>query len=98
LSCLSALSASPPRRPRFQPCPAFRRRIPGRSPRGSRERFTALPHRLTVDLLRESSYAMRRNAAPGNIMVRGRFRDRYGSVRGPASNSRPYCDRLLRVR
>jgi len=76
LSCLSALSASPPRRPRFQSCPAFRRRIPGRSPRGSRERFTALPHRPTVDLLRESSYAMPRNAAPGNIMVRGRFRDR----------------------
>jgi RNA-directed DNA polymerase len=30
-----------------------------------RERFTALLHHLTVDLLRESYYALKRNAAPG---------------------------------
>lgn len=29
------------------------------------ERFTALLHHLTVDLLRESYYALKRNAAPG---------------------------------
>ncbi len=28
-------------------------------------RFTALLHHLTVDLLRESFYALKRNAAPG---------------------------------
>lgn len=29
------------------------------------ERFTALLHHLTVDMLRESYYALKRNAAPG---------------------------------
>ena len=29
------------------------------------ERFTALLHHLTIDLLRESYYALKRNAAPG---------------------------------
>jgi retron-type reverse transcriptase len=30
-----------------------------------REKFTALPHHLTVDLLRESYFALQRRAAPG---------------------------------
>jgi len=32
---------------------------------GKETKFTALLHRLTVDLLRESSYALKRKAAPG---------------------------------
>ena len=32
---------------------------------GKQERFTALLHHLTVELLRESYYALKRNAAPG---------------------------------
>jgi hypothetical protein len=32
---------------------------------GSRERFTALLHHVTVDLLRDSFYALKRKAAPG---------------------------------
>ena len=36
------------------------------------ERFTALLHHLTVDLLRESYYALKRNAAPGVDGVRWR--------------------------
>jgi hypothetical protein len=34
------------------------------------ERFTALLHHLTVDLLRQSYYALKRNAAPGVDGVR----------------------------
>jgi len=34
--------------------------------KGNKEmKFTALLHHLTVDLLRESFYALKRNAAPG---------------------------------
>ena len=40
------------------------------------ERFTALLHHLTVDLLRESYYALKRNAAPGVDGVRwGEYED-----------------------
>jgi RNA-directed DNA polymerase len=33
------------------------------------ERFTTLLHHRSVDLLRESYYALKRNAAPGYISV-----------------------------
>ena len=40
------------------------------------ERFTALLHHLTIDLLRESYYALKRNAAPGVDGVRwGEYED-----------------------
>jgi hypothetical protein len=40
------------------------------------ERFTALLHHLTVDLLRKSYYALKRNAAPGVDGVRwGEYED-----------------------
>ena len=40
------------------------------------ERFTALLHHLTVDLLRESYYALKRNAAPGVDGIRwGEYED-----------------------
>src|ERR1035438_4116303 len=40
------------------------------------ERFTALLHHLTVELLRESYYALKRNAAPGVDGVRwGEYED-----------------------
>ena len=43
------------------------------------ERFTALLHHLTVDLLRESYYALKRNAAPGIDGVRwGEYEDGLG--------------------
>jgi RNA-directed DNA polymerase len=32
---------------------------------GKQERFTALLHHLTIDLLRESYYALQRSASPG---------------------------------
>ena len=43
------------------------------------ERFTALLHHLTVDLLRDSYYALKRNAAPGVDGVRwGEYEDGLG--------------------
>ena len=38
--------------------------------KGKQERFTALLHHLTVELLRDSFYALKRNAAPGVDGVR----------------------------
>lgn len=43
-----------------------------RAREGKQERFTALLHHLTVDLLRESYYALKRNAAPGGWPTMGR--------------------------
>jgi hypothetical protein len=62
------------------------------------ERFTALLHHLTVDLLRESGYALKRNAAPGvNGMRWGgygdgledRLKDLHGRVHRGAYRAQP---------
>ncbi len=62
------------------------------------ERFTALLHHLTVDLLRESYYALKRNAAPGVDGVRwreyedgleGRLIDLHGRVHRGAYRAQP---------
>ncbi|MFZ0960676.1 MAG: group II intron reverse transcriptase/maturase [Terriglobia bacterium] len=62
------------------------------------ERFTALLHHLTVDLLRESYYALRRNAAPGVDGVRwseyedgleDRLQDLQGRVHRGAYRAQP---------
>jgi len=62
------------------------------------ERFTALLHHLTVDLLRESYYALKRNAAPGVDGVRwseyedgleGRLIDLHGRVHRGAYRTQP---------
>jgi RNA-directed DNA polymerase len=62
------------------------------------ERFTALLHHLTADLLRESYYALKRNAAPGVDGVRwseyedgleGRLIDLHGRVHRGAYRAQP---------
>ena len=62
------------------------------------ERFTALLHHLTVDLLRDSYYALKRNAAPGVDGVRwseyedgleGRLIDLHGRVHRGAYRAQP---------
>ena len=62
------------------------------------ERFTALLHHLTVDLLRESYYALKRNATPGVDGVRwseyedgleGRLEDLHGRVHRGAYRAQP---------
>src|SRR5208283_3710146 len=62
------------------------------------ERFTALLHHLTVDLLRDSYYALKRNAAPGVDGVRwreyedgleGRLQDLHGRVHRGAYRAQP---------
>ena len=62
------------------------------------ERFTTLLHHLTVDLLRESYYALKRNAAPGVDGVRwseyedgleGRLQDLQGRVHRGAYRAQP---------
>src|SRR5271157_6301695 len=62
------------------------------------ERFTALLHHLTVDLLRDSYYALKRNAAPGVDGVRwseyeggleGRLEDLHGRVHRGAYRAQP---------
>jgi group II intron reverse transcriptase/maturase len=62
------------------------------------ERFTALLHHLTVDLLRESYYALKRNAAPGVDGVRwseyedgleDRLKDLHGRVHRGAYRAQP---------
>ena len=62
------------------------------------ERFTALLHHLTVDLLRESYYALKRNAAPGVDGVRwseyedgleDRLQDLQGRVHRGAYRAQP---------
>ena len=62
------------------------------------ERFTALLHHLTVDLLRESYYALKRNAAPGVDGVRwseyengleGRLADLHSRVHRGAYRAQP---------
>ncbi len=62
------------------------------------ERFTALLHHLTVDLLRESYYALKRNAAPGVDGVRwgeyedgleDRLQDLHGRVHRGAYRAQP---------
>ena len=62
------------------------------------ERFTALLHHLTVDLLRESYYALKRNAAPGVDGLRwseyesgleDRLKDLHGRVHRGAYRAQP---------
>jgi len=62
------------------------------------ERFTALLHHLTVNLLRESYYALKRNAAPGVDGVRwgeyedgleNRLQDLHGRVTGERTGHNP---------
>ena len=62
------------------------------------ERYTALLHHLTVDLLRDSYYALKRNAAPGVDGVRwseyedgleGRLEDLHGRVHRGAYRAQP---------
>ena len=62
------------------------------------ERFTALLHHLTVDLLRQSYYALKRNAAPGVDGVRwseyedgleDRLKDLQGRVHRGAYRAQP---------
>ena len=62
------------------------------------ERFTALLHHLTVDLLRDSYYALKRNAAPGIDGVRwseyedgleDRLKDLHGRVHRGAYRAQP---------
>jgi len=62
------------------------------------ERFTALLHHLTVDLLRDSYYALKRNAAPGVDGLRwseyedgleGRLEDLHGRVHRGAYRAQP---------
>ena len=62
------------------------------------ERFTALLHHLTVELLRESYYALKRNAAPGVDGVRwgeyedgleDRLKDLHGRVHRGAYRAQP---------
>ena len=62
------------------------------------ERFTALLHHLTVERLRESYYALKRNAAPGVDGVRwseyedgleGRLEDLHGRVHRGAYRAQP---------
>src|SRR3954447_16929830 len=63
-----------------------------------RERFTALLHHVTIDLLRESFYALKRQAAPGVDGVRwqeyesgleDRLTDLHGRVRRGAYRAQP---------
>jgi RNA-directed DNA polymerase len=62
------------------------------------ERFTALLHHLTIDLLRESYYALKRNAAPGVDGVKwkeyedgleDRLKDLHGRVHRGAYQAQP---------
>lgn len=62
------------------------------------ERFTALLHHLSVDLLRESFYALKRQAAPGvdgvrwreyEIGLEGRISDLHGRVQRGAYRAQP---------
>ena len=63
-----------------------------------RERFTALLHHLTIDLLRESFYALKRQAAPGvdgmgwreyETGLEGRLADLYRRVHRGAYRAQP---------
>jgi len=72
-----------------------------RARKEKQEQFTALLHHVTVDLLRESYYKLKRKAAPGvdgvrwedQIQGKNRMRSRkYGCVRGVAGNGHPYRD------
>ena len=65
---------------------------------GKETKFTALIHHLTVDLLRESFYALKRKAAPGvdgvtwqeyEAGLEGRLLDLHGRVHRGAYRARP---------
>ena len=65
---------------------------------GKETKFTALLHHLTVDLLRESFYALKRKAAPGvdgvtwqeyEAGLEGRIIDLQGRVHRGAYRERP---------